>query len=606
MHGILSIFIRCARSAVFTGASILTLSPASLVKAAEPPTIVAFGDSTTAIRGTLTVYATLLQEELRGVKVINAGVGGNTTQMALKRLETDVLAHAPKLVIVQFGINDAAVDLWKTPPAASPRVPLEQYVQNLRTIVQAVKAKGAQVILMTPNPMRWTPILKEKYGKPPYEVDKPEGFNTPMVPYCEAMTKLAQEEEVALINVQELFRTYAKKMNLEVDKLLLDGMHPNDEGQRIVATALRECILQIAREKALTITPGPVWQASGETVTISPECTDITHDSTNAAVLGCGMAKLKDGSMMTVYSTPSSYYAKPGQTWIATRVTKDGGKTWSAEKEIARNADCQASHPSVLRAKDGTLHVFHLAFKGWKWKGVNPTNVAQSDVYATRSSDEGATWTTPQPIFDGYSGATNGAIETKDGTLLVPYSHYVNDPGRLVSRVSISTDGGKTWTLGSPIDIGGAGDHEGALEPSLIQLRDGRVWMLIRTTRGQFWNSYSADAGKTWTAAMAGNISATSAPGHMTRLADGRIALVWNKREKNRRELSLALSTDDGETWSAAVPLAKGKSTTYPFVIEGAPGELWVGYHDVPKSWNFPRGRALKIQVNPVDPATVQ
>ena len=49
-------------------------------------TLVAFGDSTTALRKGVTVYAQLLQAELPGeggqYKVINAGVGGNTTSMA--------------------------------------------------------------------------------------------------------------------------------------------------------------------------------------------------------------------------------------------------------------------------------------------------------------------------------------------------------------------------------------------------------------------------------------------------------------------------------------------------------------------------------------------
>jgi hypothetical protein len=120
--------------------------------------------------------------------------------------------------------------------------------------------------------------------------------------------------------------------------------------------------------------------------------------------------------------------------------------------------------------------------------------------------------------------------------------------------------------------------------------------MLIRTTRGQFWNSYSIDGGVTWTTAKAGNIEAPSAPGHMTRLSDGRIALVWNKKAKNRRELYVAVSGDEGSTWSPPVAVARGKSTTYPFIIEGNPGELWIGYHDVPKGWNFPRARHLKVQ----------
>ena len=593
-------------AAAFIPLTALLLSPLALlhataVPATEPVTIAAFGDSTTAIRGSTKVYASLLQEELRNVRVLNAGVSGNTTEMGRKRFEEDVLKHQPQIAIIQFGINDAAVDVWKTPPATEPRVSLERYEANLRHFVHTLKSKNARVVLMTSNPLRWTPKLKEMYGKPPYQPENVDGFNAPLALYCEAARRVAREEGAELLDMQQAFIEQAQKRGVTLDSLLSDGMHPNDGGHRIEADLLRERILTLAKTHGLAITEGPLWKASGEFVKIHPLCTDITHDSPNPTVLGCGLARMKDGAVMTVYSTPTGYYSKPGTTWIAGRVTIDGGKTWSPESVIARHPDCQPSHPSVLTTRDGVLHVFYLGFKKWKWQGVNPTDEAQSDLWTTRSSDNGATWSEPQMIFKGYTGASNGAIETRDGNLIVSYSHYVNDPGRLVSQTSMSTDGGKTWSLSNDIDIGGAGDHEGALEPCVIELKDGRVWMLIRTTRKVFWESFSTDGGKPWSAAKATTIDSTSAPGHLARLADGRIALVWNRADKGRTELHLALSADEGKTWTPSLNVAQGTpgGATYPFVIEIDPGELWIGYHNVPKGWNFPRAGHLRISVTP-------
>lgn len=578
----------------------LALLHAADVPATEPVTIVAFGDSTTAVRGSTKVYASVLQEESRNVRVVNAGVPGNTTEMGRKRFEQDVLMHQPQIAIIQFGINDSAVDVWKTPPAAEPRVSLERYEANLRHFVQTLKSKNTLVVLMTSNPLRWTPKLKEMYGKPPYQPENADGFNAALAPYCEAARRVAREEGAELLDIQQAFVEQAQKRGVTVDSLLSDGMHPNDAGHRIEADLLRRSILALAKTHGLAITEAPRWKASGEFVTIQPLCTDITHDSPNPTVLGCGLARMKGGAVMNVYSTPSSYYSKPGTTWIAGRVTKDGGKTWSPESVIARHPDCQPSHPSVLTTRDGVIHVFYLGFKQWKWKGVNPTDETQSDLWTTRSSDNGASWSEPQMIFKGYTGASNGAIETREGHLIVPYSHYVNDPGRLVNQASVSTDGGKSWSLSNDIDIGGAGDHEGALEPCVIELKDGRVWMLIRTSRKFFWESFSTDGGKTWSAAKATTIDATSAPGHLTRLVDGRIALVWNRADKKRAELHLALSADEGKTWTPSMNVAKGTpgGATYPFVIEINPGELWIGYHNVPKGWNFPRARHLRVSAS--------
>lgn len=225
----------------------------------------AFGDSTTAVRGSTKVYATLLQEELRNVRIINAGVSGNTTEMARKRFEQDILRHQPQIVIIQFGINDAAVDVWKTPPATEPRVPLERYEANLRHFVQTLKSKNARVVLMTPNPLRWTPKLKEMYGKPPYHPENADGFNVPLEPYCDATRRVAREEGAELLDMQRAFVEQAQKRGVAVDSLLSDGMHPNDNGHRIEADL---CASLSSRWQKRTASPSPKGRAGKPVVSL--------------------------------------------------------------------------------------------------------------------------------------------------------------------------------------------------------------------------------------------------------------------------------------------------------------------------------------------------
>jgi len=205
-------------------------------------TIVAFGDSTTATRGQLNIYAkrlaaaaTLRPFEL---KIINAGVGGNHTSLARKRFDRDVLRHQADVVIIQFGINDAAVDVWRTPPATLPRISLQQFEENLKHFISTSRSQGTQVILMTPNPMRWTAKLKTLYGKAPYAVNDPDGFNKLLVTYAASVRKLAKDHQVPLIDIYQLFQDYNKQPNQSIDTLLLDGMHPNDRGHEIIAKLL--------------------------------------------------------------------------------------------------------------------------------------------------------------------------------------------------------------------------------------------------------------------------------------------------------------------------------------------------------------------------------
>jgi acyl-CoA thioesterase-1 len=72
-----------------------------------------------------------------GIPVVNAGISGDTTEGGLSRLDRDVLAHRPRVVVVELGVNDVF-----------GRWPRERTVANLRTITQRLRAQGAGVILV--------------------------------------------------------------------------------------------------------------------------------------------------------------------------------------------------------------------------------------------------------------------------------------------------------------------------------------------------------------------------------------------------------------------------------------------------------------------------
>ena len=218
----------------------------------KPGGIVMFGDSTTAPRGSLKVYATQVETMLQSIGsslgVHNAGIGGNTTRDALKRLQTDVLKYKPRIVVMQFGINDSAMDVWKNPPATEPRVPLAEYLTNLRRMIAAAQQAKAQVILMTTNPLRWTPKLKEMYGKPPYDPAAEDGFDSAtLAGYNDALRKLAAELKVPLVDVRAAYPEFAAKHQTTIEGMLLDGMHPNDLGQQLVAELLVPAIRGVLR-----------------------------------------------------------------------------------------------------------------------------------------------------------------------------------------------------------------------------------------------------------------------------------------------------------------------------------------------------------------------
>jgi lysophospholipase L1-like esterase len=218
---------------------------------AEELVIVAFGDSTTAARGELKIYADTLEKELAEhglpVRVINAGIGGNHTDHARARFEKDVLSHDPDTVIIQFGINDAAVDVWKDPPATEPRVPLEKYENNLRHFIHVLAKRDVSVVLMTPNPLRWTQKMREMYGKPPYLPHEKDGFNIILRTYAEKVRQIATTENIPLIDVYRTFEETEGKGGRSVAELLLDGIHPNAPGHRLLADRLIALLLRTGK-----------------------------------------------------------------------------------------------------------------------------------------------------------------------------------------------------------------------------------------------------------------------------------------------------------------------------------------------------------------------
>jgi lysophospholipase L1-like esterase len=218
----------------------MSLATFSQATESKKVTIVAFGDSITAPRKGVVTYSDVLRETFKqkNVEVINAGIGGNTTEHAKKRFEKDVLTHSPDLVIIQFGNNDTAVDVWKDPPATSPRVSLTDYIKNLSEMIATLKARNAKVILVTPLPTRWTEKLKGMYGKPPYDPNAPDGFNFLKKEYMAGLRKVGKQNRVPIVDLYSAYYRYARKTGRPMDELFTDGMHPNDQGQRIEADLL--------------------------------------------------------------------------------------------------------------------------------------------------------------------------------------------------------------------------------------------------------------------------------------------------------------------------------------------------------------------------------
>ncbi|MDX1581998.1 MAG: arylesterase [Thermoanaerobaculia bacterium] len=166
--------------------------------------IIAFGDSLTAGYGAGNGedYPSKVSTKT-GIPIANAGVSGDTTAMALDRLDEDVLSRDPRVVIVGLGGNDYLQS-----------VPIGITEANLRTIISEIQQQGAMVVLLG---FRF-PSLDASYG-PMYE-------------------RVAEEE--GALYIPDMLDGILGDPSLKSD-----SVHPNARGYEIMAERVEDPLVDL-------------------------------------------------------------------------------------------------------------------------------------------------------------------------------------------------------------------------------------------------------------------------------------------------------------------------------------------------------------------------
>ena len=173
----------------------------------DKKTIIFFGDSLTAGYGLDPAHSfpSLIQEEINTddnkYEVINAGLSGETSAGGFGRIDW-ILNKPVDIFILELGANDGLRGL-----------PLSSTRQNLQGIIDKVRAKNPNVQIILAG-MKVPPNMGKDYA---------EEFD-------EIFTSLSKENDTKLIPF--LLDGVAGDENLN----LADGIHPNVEGHKIVAS----------------------------------------------------------------------------------------------------------------------------------------------------------------------------------------------------------------------------------------------------------------------------------------------------------------------------------------------------------------------------------
>lgn len=238
--------------------------------------------------------------------------------------------------------------------------------------------------------------------------------------------------------------------------------------------------------------------------------------------------------------------------------SRDAGSTWTAlenatvfQKNIGKQ---NVMSPALLKLDSGDILGFFMV------KNSNE----DCGPWVKRSIDNGKTWDAPVRLpYDGYGGVgSDRALQLSTGRVVVPcwVSHDKLSSSR--AYCFYSDDKGKTWQKSNILDTKGKSTGRrtspAAEEPMIVELRDGRLMMIMRTYLKWIYRSFSKDGGATWSEPESSGIPSPGSMATIKRMPTGDILLIWNwaPMEKitgpwPRVFISSAVSKDDGRSWSS-------------------------------------------------------
>lgn len=149
-------------------------------------------------------------------KFVNRGVGGERTAELLKRVKKDVVDENPDYVVLEVGIND----VWCRFSRGEEVTP-ETFRANYLSLVDTILATGAKLFLIQPYAL--------KMG------DK-QRFRPFLSRFNEAIREIAQEKDIALVPVDEIFMGVTQ--DIDPAQFTTDGVHPTHRGCRYIADLL--------------------------------------------------------------------------------------------------------------------------------------------------------------------------------------------------------------------------------------------------------------------------------------------------------------------------------------------------------------------------------
>lgn len=276
------------------------------------------------------------------------------------------------------------------------------------------------------------------------------------------------------------------------------------------------------------------------------------------------ITQLPNGSLLCAYFGGTNEGNPDVAIWSSAKNNHD--EKWMPPQKIAEAKEVPCWNPVLFTAPTGETILFYKAGKSPReWSGLWKRLNAQGQ------------WSEAELLPAGILGPIRSKpLLLKDGTLLCGSSV---ESWQLWGCYVDSTKDGRSWIKSNPINV--PDQLFGVIQPSLFRGKNDELKMVMRSTKkiNKICTASSRDNGQTWSDAKPTALPNPNAGVEALNLVDGRVLLVYNDSPAKRFPLSIALSSDGGETWEPSLVLEDQKGEfSYPAAIQTQDGLVHITY----------------------------
>mgnify|MGYP003575885799 CR=1 FL=1 len=283
-----------------------------------------------------------------------------------------------------------------------------------------------------------------------------------------------------------------------------------------------------------------------------------------------GLTATRKGTILAFAEARISSGADDSAHHIVMKTSKDKGLTFSNSKIVVESKNGESyANPTIVEDKlTNTLFLFYAR---------NYTNDSSS-VFFRKSIDDGQNWSASTEITHMFSenaqhwtfhlpGPGHG-IQLKNKRLVVPIWHRRSIRFAATERnygvnCLYSDDHGKTWHLGGDTPVGQLNESQ------IVALKNGDLLLIGRTIKARKGSNqakvWGKDGGKTWSQEPVYDEGLTGPAcdiGLIGLKSKSNFLLVSQPADpKRRRDLTIRLSLDGGQTWKTNRLLVPGAAT---------------------------------------------